>query len=59
MQWNSWQDFWNMGGHAFYVWGSFGTALLVVVAEVIAARQRRQRTERELRHFFENQDNAS
>lgn len=59
MQWNSFEAFWHMGGHAFYVWGSFGTTLVIVVAEILAVRQRRQRTERELRDFFGSQDNAS
>lgn len=59
MQWNSFQEFWHMGGHGFFVWGSFGSALVIVVAEVLAVRRRRTRTEEELRNHFENQDNLS
>lgn len=48
-----------MGGHGFYVWGSFGTGLLIVIAEILAVRQRRRSTERELHDFFESQDYVS
>ena len=41
MQWESWSAFLNMGGYAFYVWGSFGATLLCVMWEVIALRKRR------------------
>ncbi|OGB82961.1 MAG: heme exporter protein CcmD, partial [Burkholderiales bacterium RIFOXYD2_FULL_59_8] len=43
MQWLSVADFFNMGGYAFYVWGSFGITALVVVAEIWQVRiQRRE-----------------
>lgn len=36
-------EFWNMGGYALYVWGSFGAALAVHLWNVLSARaQRRQ-----------------
>jgi heme exporter protein D len=38
--WNSWSDFFNMGGYAFFVWISFGFTALCVVWEVIALRKR-------------------
>ena len=34
MQWLSVADFFNMGGYAFYVWGSFGITAAVAVFEV-------------------------
>lgn len=42
MQWNSVAEFLNMGGYAFYVWGSFGITALVVVYEVWEVRARRR-----------------
>lgn len=30
MQFNSWAEFWAMGGYGFYVWLSFGIAALVM-----------------------------
>jgi heme exporter protein D len=32
MQWNDIGEFLAMGGRAFYVWGSFGACLLLMVA---------------------------
>lgn len=39
----NWAQFFNMGGYAFYVWGSFGVALLLMGVEVVMLRRRRQR----------------
>jgi heme exporter protein D len=33
-------EFFAMGGYAFYVWGAYGVAALVIVVEVMAARSR-------------------
>jgi heme exporter protein D len=42
MIWASWTDFFAMGGYAFYVWGSYGLALLLMVGEVVLVRNRRR-----------------
>ena len=39
----NWAQFFNMGGYAFYVWGSFGVALALMGAEVLLLRRRRRR----------------
>jgi heme exporter protein D len=39
----NWTQFFNMGGYAFYVWGSFGGALLLMGVEVLLLRRRRRR----------------
>jgi heme exporter protein D len=39
----SWAKFFDMGGYAFYVWGSFGVALGLMAAEVLLLRRRRKR----------------
>jgi heme exporter protein D len=39
----NWSRFFNMGGYAFYVWGSFGVALLLMGAEVLSLLRRRRR----------------
>ncbi len=31
----SWQEFWAMGGHAFYVWSSFGTVAAIMIYNAI------------------------
>ncbi|HRE13322.1 MAG TPA: heme exporter protein CcmD [Usitatibacteraceae bacterium] len=43
MWWKSWSDFWAMGGHAFFVWMSFGALLAGVVVEGVLLRVRRAR----------------
>jgi heme exporter protein D len=42
MQWLSFADFLNMGGYAFYVWGSFGVTALVAVFEIWQVRALRR-----------------
>ena len=43
MNWNSASEFFDMGGHGFFVWGSYAVCLLVMTVEpVLAARRRRQ-----------------
>ena len=34
MHWDSWQAFWEMGGHGLYVWGAYAVTLAVIVTEV-------------------------
>ena len=41
--WSSWSDFWAMGGHAFFVWMSYGALLAAVVVEMVLLRFRRRR----------------
>jgi len=35
-------DFFNMGGYALYVWGSFGMTAILMIAEPILLRSRRK-----------------
>ena len=48
MRWESWADFWAMGGYGVYVWGSMGVTFLLMALEVFLARQARLRAEREV-----------
>ena len=41
--WSSWSAFWAMGGHAFFVWMSFGALLAAIVVELVSLRLRRKR----------------
>jgi heme exporter protein D len=47
MSWNSWGDFFHMGGYGLYVWGSYGVTLLVMLAEphLVSRRQQRARAQ--------------
>lgn len=57
MQWLSIEDFFNMGGYAFYVWGSFGVTALVVVAEIWQVRARRREILRNLLNEADSHQN--
>ena len=41
MIWNSWSEFWAMGGYGLYVWGSFGVTALCVAFEMIWVKNAR------------------
>ena len=42
MIWASASEFFAMGGYGFYVWGSYGLTLVLMLTEpVLAARRRR------------------
>ena len=49
MNWNSASEFFAMGGHAFYVWGSFGACAALMAIEPMLARMRRSQAINELR----------
>jgi heme exporter protein D len=49
MNWGSASEFFAMGGHALYVWGSFGACLLLMAIEPILVRLRRSNALTELK----------
>ena len=49
MTWGSASEFFAMGGHAFYVWGSFGACAALMAIEPMLARMRRSQAINELR----------
>jgi heme exporter protein D len=59
MQWLSIEDFFHMGGYAFYVWGSFGITALVVVAEIWQVRAKRHETLRNLLNESDSHPNST
>lgn len=40
MQWNSWIDFFEMGGYAYYVWFSFGMTFVCIFWELLSLKIR-------------------
>jgi heme exporter protein D len=46
--WDNWADFWAMGRHGAYVWGSYGLAAMLALIEIIQARRARQQLRLEL-----------
>jgi heme exporter protein D len=59
MNWGSPAEFFAMGGYAFYVWGSFGACVLMMVMEPILASKRRSSILSSLRreHLAETLEN--
>ena len=49
MNWGSASEFFAMGGHGLYVWGSFGACAALMAIEPILARTRRSQAINELR----------
>jgi heme exporter protein D len=45
----NWADFFAMNGYGFYVWGSYGLALLVFIIEIVLVRHKRSITLKQLR----------
>lgn len=45
----NWGEFFAMNGYAFYVWGSYGLALLVFMIEIVLVRHKRKITLQQLR----------
>jgi len=48
LNWESWSAFMDMGGAAFYVWGSYGVTALLVIVELVMLRARRVSSTRRL-----------
>lgn len=42
MNWESWSDFFAMGGYGFYVWGSYIVTLFCILGEILFLRSRRR-----------------
>jgi len=56
MRWQSWSEFWAMGGYAWYVWGSVGVTFLGLMLEVWWARsvQRSTLAQLQAQYFVTN-----
>ncbi|MDH5208034.1 MAG: heme exporter protein CcmD [Burkholderiaceae bacterium] len=48
MNWGSWDNFWAMGGYAFFVWGSYGMAAAIIAIELWQLKVRRRHAVTEL-----------
>ncbi len=52
----NWTEFFAMNGYGFYVWGSYGVALLVFAVEIAMVRHRRKLALRQLKWMNESGD---
>lgn len=50
MIWESWRDFFAMGGYALYVWGSFVVVFGCMAGEVLLVTQRSKSIRAQLIH---------
>ena len=55
MNWQSWSDFFAMGGYALYVWGAYALTMVVMVSEVVLLVLRRRSLVERLRRFISGQ----
>ena len=42
MNWESWSDFFSMGGYGVYVWGSYFMTVVCIAGEIILILKRRR-----------------
>ncbi|WP_088330208.1 heme exporter protein CcmD [Lacimicrobium sp. SS2-24] len=42
MQFESWSEFWAMGGYGFFVWLAFGVSLLALIGLILQSRLARK-----------------
>lgn len=57
MHWKTLNEFFAMGGYAFYVWGSFGLTALIAIWEVCALRNRRKQAIQQIRQQIAIEEN--
>ena len=48
----NWAEFFAMGGYAFYVWGSYILAAVILTLNVLIPLRRNQRVRQTLREFY-------
>ena len=53
LHWSSWEEFFAMGGYAFYVWGSFLSCALLILWECMQAKSNWANELEELGHAVE------
>ena len=58
MIWNSWNDFWAMGGYGLYVWGSFGVTAMCLALEMVWVKNARAQTLTQIAHELVAETNS-
>jgi heme exporter protein D len=58
MIWNSWNDFWAMGGYGLYVWGSFGVTALCIALEMLWVKNARAQALSQIAHELVAETNS-
>ncbi len=58
MIWNSFNDFWAMGGYGLYVWGSFGVTALCLALEWVWVKNARAQALTQVVNELASQSNS-
>lgn len=58
-QWGSVSEFLNMGGYAFYVWGSYLVTFAFIIGEIILVRRNARQMQRRLKRMARLNDKTS
>jgi heme exporter protein D len=58
MIWNSWNEFWAMGGYGLYVWGSFGVTALCIALEMLWVKNARAQALSQIAHELVAETNS-
>ena len=58
MIWNSWSEFWTMGGYGLYVWGSFGVSALCIALEMLWVKNARAQALTQIAHELVAETNS-
>lgn len=53
----NWGEFFAMNGYAWYIWGSYGMALLIFIIEILMVRHRRKLILQQL-HLMRNAEDV-
>jgi heme exporter protein D len=59
MNWGSAEAFWHMGGHGFFVWGSYALTLALMLAEPLLVAQRARQARRAAAQRHEDESEAA
>ncbi len=59
MIWQSWSDFFAMGGYALYVWGSMMVVFLFIAGEIISLKYRSKSIHTQLKLSAQRENNEA
>lgn len=55
----NWAEFFHMGGYAFYVWASYGLALVIVLANIISPLLQRKKVIKQIKRAIKREQIAA
>lgn len=55
----NWAEFFHMGGYAFFVWTSYGLALVIVLANIISPLLQRKKVIKQIKRAIKREQIAA